>query len=549
MPATKVFWALIAGFAVVLAAHVVAGDIEWDVLGRDLEFGYRQTVTIHGSPGRFRLTVFIPEEIDGLDLRDEVIESPGLELHVEQDDEGRRIVVEGDSPVPARTVRYTARIASRPVAFRFDGPVAWKGPEGSEADLDSTATVQVRSEPVQDLLLRLFDLSAAERDALRERRDGPAAWQAVLAAKGVGPLEAVRTIHEFCLRDIAPAGFSGTTDALTALQLGEASCGGKSRLELALARTLGIPGRIVGGVILGNRVEKRTSHVWVELRLGDRWVPFDPLNGHSAELPATYLRLYRGDRPLIVHSRGLAFDYGFAAPAELVPRAWKTETNRPGTGPAGALSRIPLLRRQHFSVLLLAPFALLLVVFARHVVGVDSIGTFLPVLLGFSVLQTGWILGAAEVGAAVLLGLVVRLLLGRVGLLHVPRTAILITFVVVFFLGLSTLLDRMGSAADRSGVLLPMAALAMTVERYAFVSMDRGNRAALGLLAQTLALAAACRLVLSVPFLKAATVAFPEILLLVVADIVVLGNYRGLRLTELWRFRHVDPHAPPEAAR
>jgi transglutaminase-like putative cysteine protease len=50
---------------------------------------------------------------------------------------------------------------------------------------------------------------------------------------------------------------------VTAAKLGEASCNGKSRLFIALARRAGIPSRLVGGVILSTGV-KRTSHQWVE---------------------------------------------------------------------------------------------------------------------------------------------------------------------------------------------------------------------------------------------------------------------------------------------
>lgn len=89
--------------------------------------------------------------------------------------------------------------------------------------------------------------------------------------------------------------FSGTTDALTALRLGEASCNGKSRLLVALMRASGIPARLVGGVVLESG-KKRTSHQWVEAFAGGRWVPFDPTNRHFAELPANYLVLYRATR-------------------------------------------------------------------------------------------------------------------------------------------------------------------------------------------------------------------------------------------------------------
>ncbi|MEL7219627.1 MAG: transglutaminase family protein, partial [Pseudomonadota bacterium] len=97
---------------------------------------------------------------------------------------------------------------------------------------------------------------------------------------------------------------------MTALRLGRASCNGKGRLFVALARTNGIPARLVGGVIL-NEGSKKTSHQWLEVLIEGRWVPFDPTNGHFATLPENYLRLYTGDHALFRHTRNINFDYLF----------------------------------------------------------------------------------------------------------------------------------------------------------------------------------------------------------------------------------------------
>jgi len=45
--------------------------------------------------------------------------------------------------------------------------------------------------------------------------------------------------------------------------------------------------------------------------VGREWVPLDPAGGFFCSLPNTYLALYRGDLPLIIHTRGVALAYGF----------------------------------------------------------------------------------------------------------------------------------------------------------------------------------------------------------------------------------------------
>ncbi len=79
----------------------------------------------------------------------------------------------------------------------------------------------------------------------------------------------------------------------------------------------------------------------------------------------------------------------------------------------------------------------------------------------------------------------------------------------------------------------------MAVEKFTIVAMDKGTGAALKLLGQTLLLALGCRLIMTTPFFRNLTIAFPEVLLLVIAMIILLGNFRGLRWKEYWRFRQV----------
>src|SRR6266508_1041176 len=116
---------------------------------------------------------------------------------------------------------------------------------------------------------------------------------------------------------LTPRAFRGTTDALSALRLGEASCNGKSRLFVALARATGIPARLVGDLILTSG-PKKTSHQWVEAYVAGHWVPFCPTNHHFAELPQHYLTLYYGDETLFKHSAEINFDYRFESRAALV---------------------------------------------------------------------------------------------------------------------------------------------------------------------------------------------------------------------------------------
>lgn len=529
MLTTRIYWILLAVAATVAAVRLATGRVDPSGVGQTHEYDFAMDLEIRDAVGDFELEAFLParQGTGGRPTRihDENLSAGELRLRVDERPGGRTLVVRGGhAQLPAR-VHYRARVLPR--ARRFTVPLDLGWDDLEPVVLDSTAAVPTGHDEVMAELARLFPEATGPADA-------GDAWAVRLRRAGVSPLEAARRIHRACLDGLRPASFSGNTDALTALRLGEASCGGKTRLMAALARSLGIGARLRGGVILGNTRPKRTSHVWVELRLGDHWVPYDPLNGYAEEIPGHYLPLYTGDLPLIRHSRGLSFDYAFRSPLRVVPRAWTLTPSRHaarlGAGP---------LRREQFSLILLAPFALLLTVFVRQVIGVESIGVFLPVLLGFCVTQVGWALSAWLLAGTLGLGVIVRLGLFRLNLLHVPRAATMITFIVLLFLMLSLVLDRFDLGAPRGVLALPMAALAMTVEKITTVALDRGTRDALTLLLQTLFLGAGCALILLQPLFQALTINFPEILLVVLAEILVIGQYRGLRLREVVRFRTV----------
>lgn len=541
MAATKAFWLLAAAFAVILTVHVTFLGAGLHELQPETEFLYEQSLQLNSAPGDFRVRMYLPQADSRTEIRDETLETADLDVDFVTTEAGRMLVISGHGSSLPRRVTYSASLVTQTLSYRTHGGGDWGGGASSAdaATLGATEDIQTGHAALLTPLREIVGLPGNASDGAPSEDWKAADWQAAFDRARLTPPIVIARIFSYCNDRIAPAQFSGTTDALTTLRLGEASCGGKSRLMVALCRTVGIPARLVGGVIIGQSASKRTHHVWVECRQGDRWVPFDPLNGHFAALPGNYLRLYTGDEPLISYSRGLAFDYGFKAPSRSVPRSWATPADSEPTGNFLAdLARqpIPLLERGGFSLILLAPFALLLIVFARQVVGIDSIGVFLPILLGFSLTQTGYLYGAAQILLCLGLGSLLRLAMARLNLLHVSRAAVMITAVILLFLAFSGLQRVLGYEPHAGELILPLAALAMAIEKFIVVAMDKGTRGALGLLAQTLLLSVGCAVILSGSLYQHLMIAYPETLLLVTGLIIVVGNYRGLRWKEHLRF-------------
>ena len=124
--------------------------------------------------------------------------------------------------------------------------------------------------------------------------------------------EVIWSLYQYTAAFVPAADPPGAQDAVTVLAARRGTSLGRARALTALLQAVGVPARLVGGLRLGSTPEKRATNSWVEAWTGSEWVPLDPAGGYFGTLPTSYLALYRGDLPLIVHTAGLDVDYGFA---------------------------------------------------------------------------------------------------------------------------------------------------------------------------------------------------------------------------------------------
>lgn len=364
----------------------------------------------------------------------------------------------------------------------------------------------------------------------------------LVAPKDRGNAVAVlRSIFDHTHGGIRPSRYSGTTDALTCLKLGESSCGGKSRLFVALARAAGLPSRLIGGLILKGG-SWRAGHIWAEVWIGGHWVPFCPLNGYFAEIPDRYLTTYIGDWPQFKHTRDINFRYHYTARRILAPadaasaQEWEAVIDAPNLWAAFEHVRIPV---NLLKIILMVPFGALIVVLCRNILGIETFGTFMPALLAVAFRDTGLMWGSLLLVLLIALGAVVRFFIDRFQLLHTPRLAVILTVVVLAILGLTMIGRISGLVLPTRVSLFPLAILALTVERFS-VMLDEDGFLRVGVVSLgTLAVVAAAYAVMNWERLQVAVLIFPELLLLVIAAMFVLGRWSGMRLSEYVRFRQL----------
>lgn len=196
-------------------------------------------------------------------------------------------------------------------------------------------------------------------------------------------------------------------------------------------------------------------------------------------------------------------------------------------------AQVPL---EALTLILVLPVIAALIVVARAVVGVETFGTFSPVIVSLAFLTTGLQWGAAIFAAIVGVGAVVRSLLQRVRLQLVARLAILIAIVAGTMAGLTVLGASFGIGALINVSIFPMVIMAGVIENFSTSQAEFGTREAIRLAVNTLVLSALCYLAIEMTGLQSVLLSFPELLLAAIAVDIGLGKWRGLRLLELVRF-------------
>ena len=477
------------------------------------------SMRLDGHGEDIELSTYLPKSDTRQRVRDEQNASGRLALSIEGDSENRRARWKGENITGQHTVLYGYSVQTQHVRYEIapglEIPVSY--PAELQPYLQATDGIQV-NDPLIDKSLRTI-LAGAQGDI-----------RSVLTA-----------IHRHLQDKYKNRNFSGYTDALTALKLGEASCNGKSRLFAAYARKLNLPARLVGGVIL-ERGTKRTSHQWVEVYVRGHWIPFDTINDRYAEIPANYLTLYYGDLGLFKHTANINFQYFFKMTRRMEPQ--HDAMSALGGSGWNATDLYAIFERIGVSqnllkIILMLPFGALVTVVFRNVIGVHTFGTFLPALIAAAARETGLFWGALGFTLVIIIAAGLRKALDWMQLLHSPKMAIMLTFVVITLLSLTVGAVHTGLFEFAHITLFPIAILAITAERFALIETEQSFRAATGILLMTLLVMAFAYVVMDSLFLQSLVLAFPELLLIVIALNLWLGKWMGMRVVEFARFRRL----------
>lgn len=189
--------------------------------------------------------------------------------------------------------------------------------------------------------------------------------------------------------------------------------------------------------------------------------------------------------------------------------------------------------------LLSLPVVITLAIIARQVFGIKGFGIATPSLFGFVLvglgIQTGIIIFALAFAAI----LILKSLLAKVRLLYLPRLGVIIIGAVLTILITLPFLPYKENA-NFSLAGLTLVVLALLLEQFTALLVERGLRKAAALIVETLMLSTVVFFVLTWDILRNFVLAYPVFVATgTIALNLLLGKWTGLRVSEYIRFKNI----------
>jgi len=285
--------------------------------------------------------------------------------------------------------------------------------------------------------------------------------------------------------------------------------------------------------------QPQTPELWLRSFSGSDWLYFNPDTGEQG-LPPDRLLWWTGPDNLITVEGGKKAGVTFSlnnSEMNAIRLAKLTDENSDANFLEYSLYGLPLQTQQTFMVMVMIPIGVLVILILRNLVGLETLGTFTPVLIALAFRETQLGFGIVLFTLITALGLSLRSYLEHLKLQMLPRLSVVLTFVVVLIAAISLFSHKLGLERGLSVALFPMVILTMTIERLSITWEERGASHALKVAIGTLFAASLAHLIMTVPELIYFVFTFPAILLILVGFMLAMGRYRGYRLTELVRFK------------
>ncbi|HEY9032641.1 MAG TPA: inactive transglutaminase family protein [Pseudomonadales bacterium] len=319
----------------------------------------------------------------------------------------------------------------------------------------------------------------------------------------------------------------------------------KALLLADLLNQADVPARVVMGLSLEDARRRQSLNPLLELYHKQGWVVMNPDTGVTG-VPDNLLIWHRSHDGLLDVMGARNSRVSFSMIRQTIPALQLAQSQRSEhLFDLLSVYQLPIEEQSLFKILFLLPLGALVVVFMRIIVGVQTAGTFMPILIALAFLQTTLLPGLASFVLIVALGLMLRGYLSNLNLLMVARIATLVVLVVFMTSFISLIGYQLGFNTGMTITFFPMVIIAWTIERMSILWEEEGPQEVLKQGGGSLLVAVIAYLLMQLPVAGHLTFNFPELNLVLLALILLMGQYTGYRLSELRRFSDFGREAGP----
>ncbi len=354
--------------------------------------------------------------------------------------------------------------------------------------------------------------------------------------------EKVRKIFDYFTQEVQLK--SNVTDLKEALLSGKASKQLQNEIFSLLVKKAGVPARIVMGIFLDP--EQSSSRAMrksfaLQVLIGNEWIPVDIHSDLFGSYADRFIPLFLDYEKYQDYFENPDFNFKIFASTVKVTKfdkgqygdkiskvdSWVNWWN---------LYQLPLGIQTIFYALFFIPLGAVILSFMRNMVGVPTFGIFTPLLLTLFFMEAGAVFGLIFFAAVIIIGLSERLWLDKLYLLAVPRLSILLTLMILFLLTYALVAHHYFPNHKIAINVYPVVIMTVIIERFSITLIENGYRDTFKTLLGTLSISYLCLLVFHFSKLQIFLFTYPETQLFFIGVLILIGDYKGYRLSEIFRF-------------
>lgn len=481
-------------------------------------WNFHMTVKPKGDQHSFSFP--IPKSAPGQKITDEKIRSKDFEVFVDSNSDSN-LATWSSKELIKRRVSYSARVDLKPVIYKT---IAKDYTETYPKGLDK--------------YMKVPELLPEDEEAIKT-------LEGAILEGSEDKTSLIRKIYYYVEEEI-----QRNTDIKTiheTLNTGKGSPLIKAKLFNIMARRKSIPSRIVVMVrmpeLKHDLPETKLRFTFAnEVFLANKWIPIDTNRGYFGERPDNFMVIHRNYEEVEKLISKKRVSYSIQAERARINRYNKAEFKKEvvrSDSIFGKLSlyRLPLPLQTMFTTILLIPIGALVLCLARNIIGIPTFGIFTPILLTLFFKETSFGFGMLFFAVVVLIGIGERYVLDKFYLLAVPRLSIILTLIIILMIGYSFFSVDMTSISQKHLAFFPIVIVTTMIERLSIMITEEGIINTFKSLLGTLVIVI---LVYSLFFISALEMFMftnPELLLTIIGLLILVGKYKGYRISEFLRFR------------